>query len=55
MTETYRTALIVGVGSGLSASLARMFAKAGLEGSGWLRGASTIWGAARSGDRRQYL
>jgi len=32
MTETaYRTALIVGVGSGLSASLARLFAKAGLK------------------------
>lgn len=31
MTETsYRTALIVGVGSGLSASLARVFAKAGM-------------------------
>src|SRR5271156_3440643 len=32
MTEsTYRTALIVGVGSGLSASLARTFAKAGMK------------------------
>ena len=32
MAETaYRTALIVGVGSGLSASLARVFAKAGLK------------------------
>ncbi len=32
MTEgTYRTALIVGVGSGLSASLARLFAKAGMK------------------------
>src|SRR5271154_4109264 len=31
MTQTvYRTALIVGVGSGLSASLARLFAKAGM-------------------------
>ncbi|HVU39891.1 MAG TPA: oxidoreductase, partial [Xanthobacteraceae bacterium] len=31
MTETpYRTALIVGVGAGLSASLARTFTKAGL-------------------------
>lgn len=30
MAETYRSALIVGVGSGLSASLARAFAKAGL-------------------------
>ncbi len=29
--NTYRTALIVGVGSGLSASLARLFAKAGLK------------------------
>jgi NAD(P)-dependent dehydrogenase (short-subunit alcohol dehydrogenase family) len=29
--STYRTALIVGVGSGLSASLARLFAKAGLK------------------------
>jgi NAD(P)-dependent dehydrogenase (short-subunit alcohol dehydrogenase family) len=28
---TYRTALIVGVGSGLSASLARLFAKAGMK------------------------
>ncbi|MGA8359177.1 MAG: oxidoreductase, partial [Xanthobacteraceae bacterium] len=32
MPETsYKTALIVGVGSGLSASLARVFAKAGLK------------------------
>ena len=32
MTETpYRTALIVGVGSGLSASLARLFSKAGMK------------------------
>src|SRR5271154_4763318 len=32
MTQTvYRTALIVGVGSGLSASLARLFAKAGMK------------------------
>src|SRR5580704_13067533 len=32
MSETgYRTALIVGVGSGLSASLARLFAKAGMK------------------------
>src|ERR1700683_2453302 len=32
MTEvSYRTALIVGVGSGLSASLARTFAKAGMK------------------------
>ena len=32
MTETpYRTALIVGVGSGLSASLARLFAKNGMK------------------------
>ncbi len=30
MTETYRNALIVGVGAGLSASLARAFAKAGM-------------------------
>jgi short-subunit dehydrogenase len=30
MAETYRSALIVGAGSGLSASLARAFAKAGL-------------------------
>src|SRR3974390_3256853 len=32
MTDTsYRTALIVGVGSGLSASLARLFAKNGMK------------------------
>ena len=32
MPETsYKTALIVGVGSGLSASLARLFAKTGLK------------------------
>ena len=32
MTETsYKTALIVGVGSGLSASLARLFAKNGIK------------------------
>jgi Short-chain dehydrogenases of various substrate specificities len=31
MTETYRSALIVGAGSGLSASLARLFAKAGMQ------------------------
>ena len=32
MTETpYRTALIVGAGSGLSASLARLFNKAGMK------------------------
>jgi NAD(P)-dependent dehydrogenase (short-subunit alcohol dehydrogenase family) len=30
MTETYRSALIVGAGSGLSASIARAFAKAGM-------------------------
>ncbi len=30
MTDNYRSALIVGAGSGLSASLARVFAKAGL-------------------------
>lgn len=30
MSETYRSALIVGAGSGLSASLARAFAKAGM-------------------------
>jgi len=30
-TDAYRTALIVGAGSGLSASLARVFAKAGLK------------------------
>jgi NAD(P)-dependent dehydrogenase (short-subunit alcohol dehydrogenase family) len=30
MAETYRSALIVGAGSGLSASLARVFAKAGM-------------------------
>jgi len=31
MAETYRSALIVGAGAGLSASLARVFAKAGME------------------------
>src|SRR5258707_9991455 len=30
MTSTYRTALIVGAGSGLSASLARLFGKNGM-------------------------
>ena len=30
MSETYKSALIVGAGSGLSASLARVFAKAGM-------------------------
>ena len=30
MTDSYRSALIVGAGAGLSASLARAFAKAGL-------------------------
>lgn len=41
MTTAYRTALIVGVGAGLSASLARTFAKAGL---------SVALAARRSGD-----
>lgn len=41
MTTGYRTALIVGVGAGLSASLARTFAKAGL---------SVALAARRSGD-----
>ncbi|HEX8826620.1 MAG TPA: SDR family NAD(P)-dependent oxidoreductase, partial [Xanthobacteraceae bacterium] len=31
MTQTYKTALIVGTGSGLSASLARLFAKEGMK------------------------
>ena len=31
MTETYQSALIVGAGSGLSASVARAFAKAGMQ------------------------
>ena len=31
MSETYQSALIVGVGSGLSASIARTFAKAGID------------------------
>jgi len=31
MAETYRSALIVGAGAGLSASLARVFAKAGMD------------------------
>ena len=31
MTETYKSALIVGAGSGLSASVARVFAKAGMK------------------------
>ena len=30
MSETYKSALIVGAGSGLSASIARAFAKAGM-------------------------
>ncbi len=45
MTETYQSALIVGAGSGLSASLARAFAKAGM----------TIALAARAADKLSQL
>jgi NAD(P)-dependent dehydrogenase (short-subunit alcohol dehydrogenase family) len=45
MTETYSSALIVGAGSGLSASLARAFAKAGM----------TIALAARATDKLSQL
>ena len=41
MTDNYKSALIVGAGSGLSASLARAFAKAGM----------TVALAARSADK----
>jgi len=48
MTETaYRTALIVGVGSGLSASLARTFAKAGLRVALAARRADSVAAPAR--------
>ena len=52
MTDTpYRTALIVGVGGGLSASVARTFAKAGMKIAlvGAPRGRSC---GAREGRRR---
>jgi NAD(P)-dependent dehydrogenase (short-subunit alcohol dehydrogenase family) len=48
MTEMiYRTALIVGAGSGLSASLARTFAKAGLKVALAARNADKLAGLAR--------
>ncbi len=46
MTE-YRTALIVGVGSGLSASLARVFAKAGIRVALAARGAGNLAALAK--------
>ena len=48
MTETpYRTALIVGAGSGLSASLARLFAKAGMKVALGARRADGLAGLAK--------
>ena len=53
MTEMpYRTALIVGVGSGLSASLARLFAKNGMKVALAARRADGL-AALAQGDRRQ--
>lgn len=47
MTIVYRTALIVGVGAGLSASLARTFAKAGLSVALAARRAGDLAGLAK--------
>ena len=55
MAETsYRTALIVGVGSGLSASLARLFAKDGMKVALAARRADNL-AALAQGDGRQDL
>jgi NAD(P)-dependent dehydrogenase (short-subunit alcohol dehydrogenase family) len=47
MSETYRSALIVGAGSGLSASLARAFAKAGMRVSLAARNADKLAALAK--------
>ena len=48
MTElSYRTALIVGVGAGLSASLARTFTKAGMQVALAARRAGELSGLAK--------
>lgn len=55
MTETaYRTALIVGVGSGLSASLARVFAGAGLKVALAARRAASLAPLAQQTGARTY-
>jgi NAD(P)-dependent dehydrogenase (short-subunit alcohol dehydrogenase family) len=54
MTETYRTALVVGVGSGLSASLARVFAAAGLKVALAARRAATLAPLAQETGAKTY-
>ncbi len=55
MTETsYRTALIVGVGSGLSASLAQVFAKAGMRVALAARRAANLAALAQQTDAQSF-
>ena len=54
MTDNYRSALIVGAGAGLSASLARAFAKAGLSVALAARSADKLGPLAKEIDAKAY-
>jgi NAD(P)-dependent dehydrogenase (short-subunit alcohol dehydrogenase family) len=54
MTETYQHALIVGAGSGLSASVARLFTKAGMKISLAARDAGKLDALAKETNARTY-
>ena len=55
MTENYKTALIVGTGSGLSASLARLFAKEGMKVAVAARRAGNLEALAKETDARAFV
>src|ERR1051325_5618607 len=54
MAETYQSALIVGAGSGLSASLARAFAKAGMRVGLAARAVDKLAGLAKDTGAKTY-
>jgi NAD(P)-dependent dehydrogenase (short-subunit alcohol dehydrogenase family) len=55
MTENYQTALIVGTGSGLSASLARLFAREGMKVAVAARRAGNLETLAKETDARAFV
>jgi NAD(P)-dependent dehydrogenase (short-subunit alcohol dehydrogenase family) len=55
MTENYKAALIVGTGSGLSASLARLFAKEGMKVAVAARRAGNLEALAKETDARAFV